>query len=247
MLRRLLRRYGVFASTAVLTAASIMISVVVTAAVNLWNDGSIGATGMMVAVIVPAVTASIFGGLTLRLADQLDRAQDQLRKLSITDDLTQAYNRRYFFEVAGQELARATRTGEVFSIVILDMDDFKQINDAYGHRVGDSVLRAVSTLCMATVRVMDTFARYGGEEFVFLLPHMKGDDALKFCARIQRALTESHVVEDGHKVSFSASIGVATFDSNVTDVYGLITKADRALYAAKSRGKNIIMASTEAS
>ncbi len=245
MLRTLLRRYGVVGSTALLTVASIAISLIITASVNLLSDGTVGVMGLIVAVVAPALISPIFGGWTLRLAQRLDVTQEQLRHLAITDELTQAHNRRYFFEVAEQELARVRRSGEVFSVVILDMDDFKHINDTYGHLVGDDVLRTVSAVCIANARAMDTFARYGGEEFVFLLPRMNRAAALTFCGRVQRALSEARLVEQGRTIQFSASIGVATFEPTTADVYSLISQADRALYAAKSRGKNSIMASPE--
>ncbi|MCA1554808.1 MAG: diguanylate cyclase [Chloroflexi bacterium] len=119
----------------------ILILLSITPAVSLRSNGEVGLTGVIVGIVAPLLIAPLFGGLTLRLANQLINTQDQLRLLAITDELTQAYNRRYFFEVAEQELARAKRTGEVFSVAILDMDDFKHINDTYGHRAGDSVLR----------------------------------------------------------------------------------------------------------
>lgn len=245
MLRQMLRRYGVAGLTALLTATCIVISVAITFAINLWLNGGISAADILNAIVVPAVIAPLFGGLTLRLAHRLDQTQERLRQLSITDDLTKAFNRRYFFEAAERELARARRTGEIFSVVILDMDDFKQINDRYGHKVGDSVLQRVAAVCLANARAMDTFARYGGEEFVYLLPRMDRAHALKFCERIQQALIMANVHEDGADIHFSASIGVASYIPGIPDIYVLVSRADRAMYTAKSQGKNAVVATGE--
>ena len=245
MLRNVLRRYGVIGSTALLTLGSILISVIMTAAINLLASGEIGSTAILIAVVVPGVIAPLFGGLTLRLADRLDKTQERLRRLAITDDLTGVFNRRYFFEAAEREMARARRTAERVSVVVLDMDDFKQINDTYGHKAGDAVLQRVAALCQANTRAMDTFARYGGEEFVFLLPRMDGAHALKFCERIQQALLHAQVQDGGAVIHFSASIGVSTYEPGVSDVDSLVTRADRAMYKAKAQGKNAIIVTSE--
>jgi diguanylate cyclase (GGDEF)-like protein len=237
----------VIGATALLTVLSIIISVAITVCINLIMSGEVGPMAIVSAVAVPAVISPLFGGLTLRLAHRLDLVQDRLRRLAITDDLTHAFNRRYFFEAAEREMARARRTGEAFSVVILDMDDFKQINDTYGHMVGDVVLQKVAALCLANARAMDTFARYGGEEFVFLLPRMERAQALKFCERIQQALTQSQVKQNGNEIHFSASIGVGTYEPGVADVDSLVTRADRAMYKAKARGKNTIVSMSEVS
>ena len=161
-----------------------------------------------------------------------------MRQLAITDELTQTYNRRHFIETAEREFARARRYHEAFSVVVLDLDDFKSVNDTHGHPAGDQVLRTVSDLCRRNIRQHDTFARYGGEEFVFLLPGLDYAGACEFAERIRRRLAGTPVAFGDRLIHVTASLGVAVYHEGLSDLDSLLTHADQAMYRAKNLGKN---------
>lgn len=240
MIRRLLRRLGPARATLLVTLASVALSLLLTVALNYATTGTPGDTGLLIAVVVPTLIAPLVGGLTIGLAYRLDLAEEHLRRLAITDDLTEAFNRRHFFEVAHKEYERARRYGGEFAVVIIDLDDFKQINDRHGHPAGDGVLRAVSDLCRAQSRLPDTFARYGGEEFVFLLPDTGIAAGTAFAERLRELVARAPFAYEGHPVHVTVSAGVSAYSPHDATLDALIVRADRALYAAKSKGKNQI-------
>ncbi len=226
--------------TALITVVSIAASVAVTLALDVFSEGAAGFTGFAIAVFVPAIVAPIFGGITIRLAYQLDRAEVQARQWAVTDDLTGAANRRHFFALAASEFERARRYAYPFAIVIIDLDDFKRVNDTHGHPAGDAVLRAVSDLCRRQIRAVDTFARYGGEEFVFLMPGTGATEAVAFAERLRDLLATTPIPFKGHELRVTISAGVSGWRSDDTDLDALIVRADDALYQAKAQGKNQI-------
>ena len=238
MLHNLLKQFGVVKMTAALTIVSILISILITTILETLLPGDGKTTGIILAAVVPAVIAPFFGYITLRLTYQLDLAQESLRQISITDELTQVHNRRYFIEMARKMLAGTKRYGDSFAIIMFDIDDFKSINDTYGHAAGDQVLRAVGEICMTQIRESDTFARYGGEEFALLVPRCSPTDVLKFAERIRIKLSDARVRHDQVDIQFTASMGAGIFDSATPDLEAILKRADAALYAAKKQGKN---------
>jgi diguanylate cyclase (GGDEF)-like protein len=163
---------------------------------------------------------------------------------AITDELTGLANNRAFRDVARKEAARAQRFGHELSLVILDIDDFKQVNDTYGHLQGDAVLRRVARVLDAESRGIDEPARYGGEEFVVALPETGLEGAVEVAERI-RSRIEAQAIPiiggDGD-LRVTASLGAATMPGAADDVQGLIAAADAALYEAKREGKNRVHA-----
>ena len=238
MLRKLLKRFGVLRVTVVITIASTLISILITAALTMFLSGGIGTSSLVIATVVPTVISPLFAYVTLRLTHQLDLAEERLRQISITDELTQAYNRRYFVEIAAMVLAGAKRYGDSFAIIIFDIDNFKRINDTYGHTAGDSVLRVLSETCKTHIRDSDIFARYGGEEFVILVPRCSPTDIMKFAERIRIKLSETRVRYDQVDIQFTVSMGAGSFDGETPNLESILTLADAALYEAKKRGKN---------
>jgi diguanylate cyclase (GGDEF)-like protein len=167
--------------------------------------------------------------LALRNAMLLERVQ----QAAATDALTGVANRRAFEEVLEREVARATRTGEPVSLVMLDLDHFKDLNDTHGHQMGDRVLREVAQALAAHCREMDFPARYGGEEFAVILPNCGVEEVQASAQRLW-----SGVAEGGHAVPLTASAGFATFPDHATTGRELIGAADEALYRAKRAGRN---------
>ena len=170
------------------------------------------------------------------------RLYEAARQLAITDGLTRIYNHRFFQELFEKEYKRSDRYNTVFSMIMLDIDLFKNVNDTYGHLCGDEILKGLASLMKGCLRSMDIAARYGGEEFAMLLPETNGPEAVQTAERIRRAV-EDHVfvgTEQGLKITVSQ--GVATYPSpGVHERSDIIAKADKALYEAKEAGRNKVV------
>ncbi len=168
---------------------------------------------------------------------------------AVTDDLTGLANKRAFRELMNREAARAARFGHPLSLVIVDIDNFKQINDTFGHLQGDAVLRAVGAILADESRDIDAAARYGGEEFVVALPETAEQGALEVAERIRAGIESATtpLLEDtGDPVKVTASLGVATASGSLLDPEALVASADGALYEAKAAGKNRVVVGTAA-
>ena len=164
------------------------------------------------------------------------RMAADLEKLATTDHLTSAFNRRHFVEVLRTETARSSLDRTPVSIILLDVDRFKRINDLHGHDAGDRVLEHVSRILQTQIRTEDTFARYGGEEFAALLPHAELVDAQKLAEELRLSLQGSPFPVVG---TVTASFGVAEYQVGET-INQLLKRADQALYAAKNAGRNCV-------
>ncbi|HEU4480836.1 MAG TPA: sensor domain-containing diguanylate cyclase [Actinomycetota bacterium] len=160
---------------------------------------------------------------------------EEVRKLADTDPLTGIANRRVFERTLERELARSDRHGEPVSLVMVDIDHFKALNDEHGHRVGDQVLKQVARALQDTCRSFDTAARYGGEEFAIVLPNCVSSDAVEIAERLRVFITRLDVV-----VPITVSVGVASYPMNSSDAEGLVKAADAALYEAKRGGRNVV-------
>jgi diguanylate cyclase (GGDEF)-like protein len=196
---------------------------------------------------VAALTLAIVAALTVRLARPLLRLfgeTSRLRRQARTDALTGLLNRRAFDDRLRRELETAGSFGYDLTLVICDLDNFKQINDRYGHPAGDEVLRAVGGIFSASVRDRDIAARYGGEEFALVLPGTPLLGGRRLSERIRRQFEELRVdIPEGQTVTVTASFGAASF-STYASVDSLLAAADRALYEAKGAGRNRVVTST---
>lgn len=184
----------------------------------------------------------------IALAEQLSLAisnvslRDTLRHQSTVDPLTGLYNRRFFDESLKRELARAQRSQSACSVVMVDLDHFKRVNDTYGHEGGDLVLKAASQAIQQRVRASDVVCRYGGEELVLMLPDCSAEEAEKCAETIRVSLSGIVIQHAGQTISgISASFGVAQWPGHGNDEQDLLSAADRALYAAKKGGRNRVM------
>jgi diguanylate cyclase (GGDEF)-like protein len=176
-----------------------------------------------------------------RLQDELKEANERYRRLSITDDLTGLYNRRYFFEILEREFERAVRYHLPLALVIIDVDHFKEVNDNFGHLQGDVILTEIASLITGNLRSHDIVARYGGEEFVLLLPMASGDTARSVSEKIRR-LIERHRFKGAGDHSITVSIGVCTYPTSAVErIDDLISLADGGLYEAKREGRNSVV------
>jgi diguanylate cyclase (GGDEF)-like protein len=235
--RALLKRLGLTKSSILLTAIAVGVSVAITLLLMVATR-SFSALGLVIAVVASLSIATLMSVVFLRILFQLEEAENELRKLAVTDELTGVYNRRYFLEVAGHEIARCLRFGKPFSCILLDIDGFKRTNDSYGHGTGDEVLKSVASLCQRHCRKIDTFARYGGDEFYFLLPECTQEEAQVFAERIRQAVEQVRVEYAGTKVLVTASLGVQAFGGAHDSLDRLLIRTDSAMYSAKQSGKN---------
>ncbi|MDZ7853499.1 MAG: sensor domain-containing diguanylate cyclase [Halomonas sp.] len=163
-----------------------------------------------------------------------------LEVLAQRDPLTGVANRRHFFEFSESEVARARRYGTKLSLIMLDLDHFKRINDQFGHAAGDSVLTSFCRGITSLLRETDLLARLGGEEFISLLPGTDLDGAVRLAERL-RCHTEAEIVDVGaNRIRYTVSIGVATFAIDDPSIEAVIRRADEELYAAKEAGRNCI-------
>jgi diguanylate cyclase (GGDEF)-like protein len=168
------------------------------------------------------------------LRDSLDREQLRAR----TDELTGLHNRRYFFELAERECSVARRHGRPLSVVMIDIDHFKQINDTFGHQAGDEVLARVAQIVAVPRRTGDIVARYGGEEFMLMLPETTAESALGVAEHVRLTVAADGVDTPAGRAKFTISAGVAALDADTQTLEQLIRQADLALYAAKAQGRN---------
>ncbi len=160
-------------------------------------------------------------------------------QLTITDDLTRLFNSRYLNLYLGREISRCKRHGIPLSVIFLDLDGFKGVNDQYGHLAGSGTLTEVGTILAAGVRESDILARYGGDEFVVVLPETPASGALVIAERLRRSIEEHRFLEpQGVCARISASFGIATYPDHALSPEGLIQKADQAMYRVKEREKN---------
>jgi diguanylate cyclase (GGDEF)-like protein len=196
---------------------------------------------------VAALTLAFAAALATRLARPMARVLGdvaRLRRQAQTDALSGLGNRRNLNERLADELDRGRRNGTTVSFVIADIDDFKRINDAYGHQTGDNLIRAVAAVLRNSVREVDLAARYGGEEFALVLPGAHLADAKRTAERIRSAVAEIELpIPDGSTTSVTASFGVAEFPTYAS-AEALIAAADAALYEAKRLGKNTVATAT---
>ena len=182
--------------------------------------------------------------LTRQLAEN-QALRKQLEEQAIRDGLTQLFNRRYFEESIPAEFAKAKRSGQPLSMILLDIDHFKRINDTYGHLAGDYALRTFASTIQQQIRESDIACRYGGEEFVVAMPNMPLEEACNRADSIRRAFKNTSLEFEGRRFSATVSIGVGT----IPDASGvhmldhpdhLLQKVDQALYRAKEKGRDRI-------
>jgi diguanylate cyclase (GGDEF)-like protein len=179
------------------------------------------------------------GGTLNDMAEKLAKSQKALEDLSVQDGLTGLFNYREFHRRLTEEVQRSRRYGRPFSLLILDIDDFKAVNDTYGHLAGDETLRALAALIRREVRPVDEVARYGGEEFAILLPETSGPGAFAMAERIRDIIaTHPLPIAAERTVALTVSIGTATYPEDADAEERLIAAADHALYTAKNGGRN---------
>jgi diguanylate cyclase (GGDEF)-like protein/PAS domain S-box-containing protein len=182
-------------------------------------------------------------GIVATVVDITDREamERELRRLATTDPLTGVGNRRHFLNVAELEMARLNRHFRPLSVIVFDIDMFKQINDGFGHGVGDDAIRAVADTCTAILRDIDVIGRTGGEEFSILLPESDLDAAKEVARRLHESIRNLKIRSDKGPVSFTASFGVTQVRETDSDIDAALRRADAALHEAKGKGRDCVI------
>jgi diguanylate cyclase (GGDEF)-like protein len=205
------------------------------------------------AVAVPAREGEVGGAFEALLAIQdvtnladameaLRGARDEAKHQAATDSLTGISNRRHFVEAAERLLAQALRYGRPCALVLIDVDRFKGINDTHGHATGDTVLRTIVAVLGRTLRESDLIGRLGGDEFAALLPETSAAMGLVTGERLRAAVQGERLTGDARDITLSVSVGVAALDETARTLDAVFKKADAALYEAKKRGRNRVVA-----
>lgn len=192
-----------------------------------------------------AVALAVAAGLQVRtryeaIAQVMHRRYFTLQRLVAIDELTAVYSRRHILELGQREFDRSNRTGRPLSVLMLDIDNLKEINDSMGHAAGDEALLLVSSALRQGLRSQDMAGRYGGDEFLIVLTETAADGARETALRLQHILRREHLISAQGCFCTRVSIGIATRSAEIADFSSLITQADLALYDAKSAGRDQI-------
>ncbi len=193
-------------------------------------------TAVLASTLAPLAVAAPLAHRNFKLMWRLSLSRREIERLSRTDDLTQTYNRRYFMDMAQRELSLAARHGYPVSLLLIDLDGFKGINDRLGHLAGDRVLTACAAAIRGTIRREDVLGRFGGDEFLVLAPYSNLSSAALLGERVRWALAALNLVAGGQAVMLRASIGVVSSDEHPCEADELLRQADQALYRAKQMG-----------
>ncbi len=203
----------------------------------------LSSVGMLATVLL-----GVFGMLFLlmrRVSLQLATAQKELEKMAVMDGLTGIFNRRYLLLRAEEEFAKVRRfrnriVSDTISFIMIDIDHFKQINDTYGHLIGDEILREVSHRLKQSLRKYDIVGRYGGEEFLVMLPNTDFPEAKSAAERLWKVVREAPIITSGRPHHITISLGLAYTQEADTNMQGVLKRADEALYKAKKNGRDTI-------
>jgi len=180
----------------------------------------------------------ILQSFSVQAAISIENAR--LFDLATTDGMTKLYVHRYFQLLLDQEIKRSQRNNKKFSLIMMDIDNFKSFNDTYGHQLGDRVLKDVAAVAKKISRAGDIAARYGGEEFIMILPETDSGQAMLFAERIRASVAEIEIPHEGKTLHVTISLGVSTYPDHSEEKEVLIRAADEALYTSKHRGKNCV-------
>lgn len=171
--------------------------------------------------------------------EKLKNLNEELKELSTKDFLTQLYNRRYFSETSSKMLNLSIRNSDKISIILCDIDNFKEINDTYGHGIGDKVIVSLANILKDNSRQTDIIARYGGEEFILLLYNTEIKYTEKIAENIRKIVEKIEIITNKNRLKYTLSLGIAEFNATLdNDLEATINRADKALYKAKINGKN---------
>ena len=240
------RRARIFAASCLLGVGAVMLA-------RAFITNSVGVSADLLAADSGQFASNLLFGVLAVLATlgvlwiEVEQLQSDLARLAMVDPLTATLNRRAFMLEYERELSRCMREKSAFALAIFDLDHFKDVNDRFGHLVGDQVLRSVADTLRASLRGHDVLGRYGGEEFALLMPGADATAALAATERARVAVGERPVAAGSIAVPMTVSAGVAVFGVDGSDCESLLRSADAALYEAKRGGRNRVVAAHDTS
>jgi len=240
-----MRRIGKWWALLLVYILIILLSLTATYFALLLFLGEITIMGMLLGTIISVVLSPLPLFIFVHSIFELDKMHQKYHLLSTIDPLTNAYNRRYLTEKIDLEIERSNRYQTSFSLLMMDCDNFKLINDNYGHPTGDEFLIHLVNSCKQRIRSTDTIARMGGDEFMILLPETSGEEAKLLANELRQTIPASFDILKECPNLVTLSLGVTTWNISVANSTELISKLDSALYEAKELGKNRVVRYTE--
>jgi diguanylate cyclase (GGDEF)-like protein len=193
-------------------------------------------------IVTIGILLAILYSLAWKFVGRLDETQKRLEHIAVTDELTGLKNRRHIMEQMNKEYQRVVRTGGTLSLILLDIDNFKEVNDSFGHAFGDRVLRAVAQEMQGGLRSYDLLGRIGGEEFLIASPGSTLDDAAGLAERIRQKIKGRKISDRTREITVSVSAGVTSFSEQDATAEAILQRADDALYLAKQQGRDRVVA-----
>jgi diguanylate cyclase (GGDEF)-like protein len=242
-MREIVTKFGRNLVILIITLISIALSMLITYLVLELTNSSQKPTAMMISVLAPLIIAPLVSWHIVGLLFEIDQLEIKMHKLAMTDELTGLRNRHALFLLAEQRLDYAKRYQRIVSLLLIDVDYFKQINDKHGHLAGDEVLRHLAKLVKGFIRKSDIIGRLGGDEFLIMLPETDKQNALIYAEKLRRRIQQKTVAFNDSSIGMTVSIGVSTFesDADINRIEDLLHQADTALYQAKRKGRNQIV------
>ena len=241
-LRQIIVRLGRGGTVAAITAVSAGLSLIATILLMTAFGQVPDFMSLLISVLVPLAVASTVSWAVVDVLLRVHHLEEEIRRVATYDMITGVMTRHAFYSAAETAHRIATRNHSALSVITIDIDDFKCINDAHGHAAGDSVLRSFGATLKDCARKSDIVGRIGGEEFAIVLPDTDLDGAIHLAGKIRSAVLDGCVETGGQSIVFTVSIGAAEIDhAGETPLETLLKQSDLALYAAKRSGKNIVM------
>ena len=242
-MRKFIQKFGQRNLVIFITLISILLSILLTYLIfYLKQDFRTLSTSIIIATVVPLIVAPGVLWPLVSLLIKIDRLESEMRRLATYDSLTGLLTRRAFFHDANAFISFAEREQIPFSVITLDLDKFKNINDSYGHPGGDEVLKHFAMTAKSILRKGDLIGRIGGEEFALLLPNTSEEAANTFSERLHNLIRELTVIHDELSIKFTISMGLVSLLPNVSyNIENILKDADKSLYLAKEKGRNCTM------
>jgi diguanylate cyclase (GGDEF)-like protein len=237
----LFKQRGPFTTRLLMTLTSSAASVAIVIFLDLIIIGYISPVDILIGAITSGFLTWQMIGYFLRLLQKLRTTEDELKLLANEDYLTGLHNRRRFLELAETEWERARRLQYPLTMLMVDVDHFKIINDTYGHAAGDAALQHLAQILRQELRIYDMIGRFGGEEFAVLLPDTDAEAGFIIAERILTKISASSFLFCGNEITMTVSIGLAFNFVNYTGLEDLLVSADQAMYTAKDKGRNQVV------
>ena len=234
-----IRKTGRLRFTLLASLIVVLSSVAITEIIFSLANARIPTAGLVTSICAPAIISFPMIWYILGLLFKVHKMEEEMRELATYDQLTGAYNRRSLFEIAEKYFEIARRQEEMISVLFLDIDHFKRVNDTHGHSEGDNILKAVSRTIQATLRKSDALGRFGGEEFILILLNTDKNGAYSAAEKVRKQVENLTIYSDKKQISVTISIGLtSTSEKKASNINEMMRDADEALYQAKKNGRN---------